>query len=262
MTAFLSALWIEALKMRRSKVLPITSAAFMTFPLIDGLFMFIMKDPEQARALGLISVKAQMMAATARWADFFQVLLLGTGIVGAVLFAFITAWVFGREYTDRTVKELLALPTPRSTIVAAKFVLIALWIMILSLVVYVLSLGIGSWVGMPGWSPELARSTLVAMLLTVLLTLLLMPFVAWFASVGRGYMPPLGWTFFMMALAQIAGVLGWGDWFPWAVPGLLSNINGVRTEPLPLHCYVVVLVAFVIGTAATFLWWLRADQAR
>ena len=262
MTAFLSALWIEALKMRRSKVLPIASAAFMTFPFIDGLFMFILKDPERARALGLISVKAQMMATTTRWADFFQVLLLGTGIVGAVLFAFITAWVFGREYTDRTVKELLALPTPRSTIVAAKFVLIALWIMVLSLVVYVLSLAIGSWVGMPGWSPELGRSTFGAMLLIVLLTLLLMPVVAWFASVGRGYLPPLGWTFFMMALAQIAGVLGWGDWFPWAVPGLLSNINGVRTEPLPLHSYVVVLVAFALGTAATFLWWLRADQAR
>ena len=105
MTAYpIPLLGSRLLKLRRSKVLPITAAAFLAFPFIDGLFMFIMKDPEQARSLGLISVKAQMMAATADWNIYFQVLLLGTGIVGAILFAFITAWIFGREYTDRAVQ--------------------------------------------------------------------------------------------------------------------------------------------------------------
>jgi hypothetical protein len=31
--------------------------------------------------------------------------------------------VFGREYSDRTVKDLLALPIPRTLVVAAKFIL-------------------------------------------------------------------------------------------------------------------------------------------
>jgi ABC-2 type transport system permease protein len=99
-------------------------------------------------------------------------------------------------------------------------------------------------------------------MLVALLTFMLMPFVAWFASVGRGYLPPLGWAFLTMALAQIAIVLGWGDWFPWSVPGLPSSLNGPRAEPIGMHSYVVVLLVFVAGIAATFAWWQSADQAR
>jgi hypothetical protein len=49
-------------KARRSKVSLLTAAGFSLFPIIDGLFMFILKDPERARAMGLISVKAQLTA--------------------------------------------------------------------------------------------------------------------------------------------------------------------------------------------------------
>jgi ABC-2 type transport system permease protein len=261
MNAFLSALWAEALKARRSKVSLLTVTAFSIFPIIDGLFMFILKDPERARAMGLISVKAQITAAVADWPTYFQVLLLGTAIAGAILFAFITAWVFGREYSDHTAKELLALPTPRGVIVAAKFVLTALWILGLTLMVFVIGLGIGKAVDIPGWSLELVWTSFWSLMLIALLTFMLMPFVAFFASVGRGYLPPLGWAFLTMALAQIASALGWGDWFPWSVPGLLSSLNGPRAEPIAAHSYMVVLLAFIVGAVATFAWWQSADQA-
>lgn len=262
MKAFLSAFWAEALKARRSKVSLLTVAAFLIFPIIDGLFMFILKDPERARGMGLISVKAQITAGVADWPTYFQVLLLGTAIGGAILFAFTTAWVFGREFSDHTVKEILALPTPRGVIVGAKFVLTALWMLGLTLMIFVIGLGIGKAVDIPGWSPGLAWSSFWSLMLIALLTFMLMPFVALFASVGRGYLPPLGWAILTMALAQIAIVLGWGDWFPWAVPGLLGSLNGPRAEPIEMHSYVVVLLAFVAGIAATFAWWQSADQAR
>jgi ABC-2 type transport system permease protein len=262
MNAFLSALWAEALKARRSKVSLLTAAGLSILPIVDGLFMFILKDPERARAMGLISVKAQITAAVADWPTYFQVLLLGTAIGGAILFAFITAWVFGREYSDHTVKELLALPTPRGVIVSAKFALTALWMLGLTLMVFMMGLGIGAIVDIPGWSPELVWASLGSLMLMALLTFMLMPFVALFASVGRGYLPPLGWAFVTMASAQIAAVLGWGDWFPWSVPGLLGSLNGPRTEPIAAHSYMMVSLAFISGAVATFAWWRSADQAR
>ncbi|MBN1810562.1 MAG: ABC transporter permease [Anaerolineae bacterium] len=262
MSAFLSALWAEALKARHSKISILTVAAISLFPVIDGLFMFILKDPERARSMGLISVKAQITAAVADWPTHFGILVLGMAIAGAVLFAIITAWVFGREFSDHTAKELLALPTPRGIIVAAKFVLTALWILGLTLVVFVIGLGVGVLVDIPGWSFDLAWTSFRSLMLAALLTFMLMPCVAFFASVGRGYLPPVGWAFLTMALAQIASALGWGDWFPWAVPGLLSSLNGTPAGPIALHSYVVVLLAFVAGVAATFAWWRSADQAR
>src|SRR5439155_15263333 len=142
MNSFLAALWAEGLKARRSKITPLTASGFLILPLIGGLFMIILKNPEQARAMGLLSTKAQLTAGVADWPTFFDMLSQGVAIGGAILFAFITAWVFGREFSDHTAKELLALPTPRRVIVCAKFVLIALWTLVLAALVFVVGLAV------------------------------------------------------------------------------------------------------------------------
>ena len=263
MNAFFAAFWAETLKTRRSKVSLLTAAGILLLPIVSGLFMVILKNPDQARAMGLISVKAQLVAGVADWPTFFSMLTQGTAIGGGFLFAIITAWVFGREFVDHTAKELLALPTPRAVIVSAKFVLIALWIVGLTLVIiFGIGVGIGTAVNIPGWSIELVWTSFWRLMIIAFLNFMLMPFVALFASVGRGYLPPLGWAFLTLALAQIAGVLGWGDWFPWTVPALLSGMAGPSAEQIGIHSYIVVLLAFVAGIIATFAWWQSADQAR
>jgi ABC-2 type transport system permease protein len=94
------------------------------------------------------------------------------------------------------------------------------------------------------------------------LTIALLPFVALLASSGRGYLPAFGWTVLTVALAQIAAVTGWGDWFPWSVPALFSGAAGPRAALLGPHSYVIVLLASLVGLAATFHWWRTADQTR
>ena len=115
MKASLAAFWAETLKARRSKASLLTVIVFVLFPLVSGLFMVILKDPQAAQSMGLISVKAQLVAGTADWPTFFDMLLQAMAMGGSILFAFIMAWVFGREFSDRTAKELLALPTPRAS---------------------------------------------------------------------------------------------------------------------------------------------------
>ncbi len=261
-TNFASALWVETLKMRRSKVPLFTSIGFFILPLAGGLFMIILKDPEAAKSMGLISTKAQITVGTADWSAFFNMLAQGTAIGGAILFAIVTTWVFGREFSDHTVKELLALPTSREATVTAKFVIIAVWTLLLTLVTYVVGLIVGVLVSIPGWSSELFRTSILDVLGSTLLNMLLLPYVALFASIGRGYLPPFGWTILTVALAQIAIVTGWGDWFPWAVPGLFSEAAGPREELLGIHGYLIALFAAVIGLSATYYWWRSADQTK
>jgi ABC-2 type transport system permease protein len=262
MNPLLSAFWAETLKARRSKISVLTAAGFSILPLIAGLFMIILKDPERARAMGLISAKAQLTGGVADWPTFFGILTQGAAIGGGILLAIITAWVFGREFSDRTAKELLALPTPRVVIVGAKFVLTGLWALGLTLLIFVIGLGVGTTVDIPGWSIELEWTSFWSLITIAALTWMLMPFVALFASAGRGYLPPLGWAFFTVTLAQISAVLGWGDWFPWAVPALLSGMAGPSAEQIGMHSYVLVSVTFITGIAATIAWWQRADQTR
>lgn len=262
MNSFSSALWAEALKMRRSKVPLFTAIGFSIAPLMGGLFMIILKDPEAARSMGLISTKAQLVAGVADWPTFFNILAQAVAVGGAILFAIVTAWVFGREFSDRTAKELMALPTPRETIVSAKFVVIAVWTLALTIFIFLIGLLVGTLVDIPGWSQELLRSASTDVLGAAVLTISLLPFVALFAGLGHGELPPIGWTVLTVVLAQIAAVTGWGDWFPWSVPALFSGAAGPRADLMGVHSYVIVLIASALGTAATFYWWRNADHTK
>jgi ABC-2 type transport system permease protein len=262
MNNFPAALWTETLKMRRSKVPLFTAIGFSIVPLVGGLFMIILKDPEAAKSMGLISAKAQLMAGVADWTAFFNIIAQAVAVGGAILFAIVTAWIFGREFSDRTAKELMALPTSRETIIGAKFVVVAIWTFALSLFVFGFGLVIGKWVVIPGWSTELLRTAFVDILGSAVLTIMLLPFVALAASMGRGYLPAFGWTIFTVAMAQIAAVTGWGDWFPWSIPALFSGAVGPRVEQLGLHSYMIITLSGLIGLAATFYWWRNADQTR
>ena len=257
-----AALFAETLKMRHSKVPLFTAIGFFLLPLVGGLFMIIVKDPQAAQSMGLISSKAQITMGTADWPAFFNLLTQGTAIGGAILFAIITTWSFGREFSDRTVKELLALPTSREATVTAKFIVIAVWTLVVTVLMFLVGLVVATLVAIPGWSGELLGSAIVDVLGSTLLNMMLLPYVALLASTGRGYMLPFGWTILTVALAQIAIITGWGDWFPWAVPGLFSGAAGPRAELLGTHGYVVVFIASLLGLAATFYWWRNADQTR
>ena len=262
MNFLIPSLWTEMLKMRRSKVPLVSAIGFSMAPLAGGLFMVILKDPEAARAMGLISAKAQLMVGGADWPAYFGFLSQAIAAGGMVLFSIITIWVFGREFSDHTVKELLALPTPREAIVTAKFIVITLWSLIVTLFIIGIGFVVGTLVVLPGWSGELVRTVFIDNLGAAVLTIPLMSFVALLASTGRGYLLPFGWTIFTLFLANISAIMGWGGWFPWAVPGLFSGMAGSRAEFIGPHSYAAVIITSLIGLAATFYWWRNADQTR
>jgi len=262
MKTFLAALWAETLKMMRSKVPLFTALGFSLAPLMGGLFMIIMKDPERAREMGLLSSKAQLVMDVAEWRTYFGLLAQATAIGGMILFSVITSWVFGREFTDRTAKDLMALPTSREKIVSAKLIVISAWVILLTILIFGIGLAVGALVDIPGWTNDLAAQSFLDVLGTAALTLLLMSPVAYFATMGRDYLPPLGWAILSIFLSQIVAATGWGDWFPWSVPALFSGVVGPRSEQLGMHSYILVLLASLAGLFATFWQWRNADQTK
>jgi len=184
LNGFLPALWAESLKARRSNVPLIASLGLTLAPLMDGLFMFIMKDPARAREMGLLSVKAQLVMSVADWVTFFNVLTQAMAVGGAIVFSILTAWIFGREFSDRTAKDLMALPTSREKIVTAKMIIVLAWVFATSLWFFVIGLAVGGLVNIPGWTNQLARQSFADVLLTAVMTLLLMTPVAFIASIG------------------------------------------------------------------------------
>ena len=259
-----AAVSVELLKARRSSVPWGIAAGFSMFPIVGGLFMLILKDPARARQLGLLGAKAQLAAGTADWPTFVALISQAVAIGGAVLFAFLFAWLFGREFADRTVRDLVACPTSRSAVVIAKVAVGSVWSMAIIgwtlLLALAIGLGIDALVGLPGWSGDVVLHGLAGAAAAAVLTIGLQTFTAFFAGVGRGYIPGLAWAVLAIFLAQVLAALGWGAWFPWSVPALVSGMAGADAEAVSAGGVAIVAVTASAGLLATLLWWQRADQ--
>jgi ABC-2 type transport system permease protein len=260
MSGLAAALWTETLKFRRSKAPWLSALGFSLAPLVGGLFMVILKDPQLARRMGLLATKAEITTGVADWPTYFGLLAQATAVGGAFLFGLIFIWVFGREYSDRTAKDLLALPTARGAIVLAKFIVAGCWSAGLVVWIYVLGLGIGSAIVLPGGSVGLALSAAGTIALVAGLTLLLTTPVALAASAGRGYLSPIGFLLLAAFLSQVLAVLGWGPYFPWSVPALASGAAGAGAQVLGAGSYLLVVFTGIAGLVGTLAWWQFADQ--
>lgn len=248
---------IEWKKFFKSK-LPLTGLlAFSLLPFAAGFFMFVLKDPELAENLGVISTKAQILG-IASWSSYLDLLAQAISIGGLFVFGFSTAWIFGREYSDQTIKDLLALPIPRSVIVLSKFTVVFLWCCILSVAVFITSLIVGYFVELPGSSLNVLLQGIETFIISSLLTISLSTPVAFFASVGRGFLPPLTFIIIAVVFSQLIAAIGYGEFFPWSIPALASGITGVPIlNPVSI---VIVILMSLLGILATTAWWKYADQ--
>jgi ABC-2 type transport system permease protein len=252
-------LWIEARKAVRSRLPWFTAAGALVIPLGIAFLIFVATHPKIAQKLGLVSAKANLMAyATTGWPTYLglQAMMIAAG--GFFLFCLVFCWVFGREFTDGTLKDMLAVPVARGSIVLAKFIVAAAWSAALALLIFITGLVAGALTRLPQASASvLLQGSLTVVVTTVLTITVVLPF-AFLASVGRGYLLPLGLAILALMLANLATILGWGEVFPWAVPGLYAQ----GKDYLSPISYLIVILTGVLGMIATHLWWKYADQNR
>jgi ABC-2 type transport system permease protein len=259
-TDLVTALGVELLKVRRSRLPWVTALAFTVAAAVGGFFMFVLQDPARARSLGLLGAKAQLGGGTADWPGYFALLAQTVAVGGALIFGLVVIWLFGREFSDRTAKDLLALPTSRSAIVGAKFALCGGWFLLLTLQVYLLGLLIGAALHLPGWSAGTAAVALGRLLATGVMAGALMLPLGLAASAGRGYLIGVAVLFVIVFAAQVVAVVGYGRWFPWSVPAIYSGTAGPDEPPVGPPGFLLVALVGVAAIGATVAWWRRADQ--
>lgn len=252
-------LWIEFRKALRSRMPLWTALAACFFPLGIAFLLFVARNPEISRKLGLASAKANLVAyAATDWLSYLSMIGQMVASGGFFLLVFAASWVFGREFADGTVKDLLAVPVSRSSILLAKFIVLGAWSALHTVLIFVTSLGMGALLRLPGCSLELLWQSCGMIALTACLaTSVALPF-AFFASIGHGYLLPIAAAIFAMVLTNLIIVLGWGEFFPWSVPLLYAQ----NKESLPAASFWIVLLTGILGLGSTLLWWLRADQNR
>lgn len=247
---------VEWWKLKRSPV-TVTATALMVILL-------------PAMALGFYSVAQQ--GGTGPLAQKAGAFLIGEGwegylgavdqIAAAAMFlgtGFVVAWTFGREHTDRTFPSLFALPVSRTSIAGAKFLVLAGWITLLSLLVVAVSLGIGVAAGVGPIQTAVIGPALLRLLAISLSTSMLSLTIGLVASVGRGYLPAVGALILIVVAAQMSVLFGIGGWFPFAIPGLIA-VSGSEGAPVLIPMQIALVpVATAVGLSFTVRWWRRAE---
>jgi ABC-2 type transport system permease protein len=259
---FTRVLATEFLKLRRSKVTWLTLVALSLGPLGIGLMMWIVSDPGRAAHLGLLGQKADLSGLTATWPSLFSMMTTVIGTGGLLLLAFIVAYIFGREYSEGTAKNLLALPVARHWFVTAKLAVAAVWWMLLTLAILAETLVIGFALQLPDFTVGLAATSIGHALTAAAISYLLAPIVAWIATLGRGYMAPLGFALVMLLLGNLFSKTGWAEWFPWSIVPLLVGSLGSAVGSPATGSLVVVALTFLVGAAATVAQMRYADNTQ
>ncbi len=253
----------EILKNRGSRITWVTFIAFSLAPLFGGVFMFLMKDNGIDGLSGAFKSKAVLMSFEANWDSYLGLLSQAVGVGGVLIFGFVASWLFGREYSEGTVKDLLSLPISRAKILNAKFIYYTIWCLVLVLSNLFLGMLIGFLLRLPGWDSVMFIDNIQVYFLTTFMIILLNTPIAFFAIVGKGFMTPLGIVAILLVLAQIIGALGLGRYFPWAVPGIYSGSGGADLKSgLNLLSYFIILITGIMGYFSTILWWKYSDQTK
>lgn len=246
---------VEALKLRRSRVVLIATLALVFAPaaMARGFLAATERGGNDPASL-----KAQAMLPGVGWTGYLGGLMQIYATAGVVGVGIVVGWCFGREFADRTVVSLYASATPREAVARAKLALIALWATAVGLAMVIVSLllGLATGLGMPNdadW-PTAGRLTALA----VLSGLLALP-VAAAASVGRGYLPAVGALLVLIVLAQVATIAGVGDWWPWSAPALWAIGPESGMPAIPVASLLLAPAVALTGAVMTIRWWRHAE---
>ncbi len=258
MSQLVKSVWVEWYKVKKSAIVWVTIIAFALGPVMGGLIMFMLGHTDQALQGSVLIEKARMMSFEVNWPSFLSLLSQVVGVGGVLVFGFIASWIFGREYSDKTVNDLLALPTSRSTILNAKFILYVFWCLTLVIINFILGIFIGKIVGLGAL--QMTENSVVTYLITTFLVILLGTPISFFALWGQGYLVPLGFVTLTLVFSQIIGAIGYGHYFPWALPGLYSGTAGVYKEAIDGWSYFILAAVTIAGFALSHFYWNKADQ--
>jgi ABC-2 type transport system permease protein len=261
MKGFSVALYVEMSKALKSKMFWGTIIFFAFIAFMLGFLMLVAKHPEIAGNSAILSTKASFMG-KAEWSGFLGLMLQMALTLGLVGPAIVTIWVFGREYSDRVIKDLLSLPVSRLNIVLAKFVISFMWSLLLMIILFVCGILSGLVVHLDGWKSELLLKNLGVFSASSFLTILLFPVISLVTCISRGYLLPVGVTILLLIATQFMfiGVPSITPYIPWAIPGLISGVAGPFSPKPVLTSYFILGLTTIVGIGGTAAWWRYADQ--
>lgn len=253
-----AALAVEWIKFRRATTVRIATVLItLLVPAMSAGFLVVVRSDSDSA----LAIKAAALLTDVGWTGItgFSAQIMSVGALLAV--GVVVAWVFGREFTDRTFGALFAAPTSLGALASAKTLITMVWGIFVSGVAATLTLAAGALIGLgiPDADATAGAGRIAVVgALTVVLTLPL----ALVASAGRGYLPAISALLALVVITQVVVALGAGAWFPYAAPGMWSGLGGASLAEAVTPLQLLLALPIGAASAAATWWWWQTAEAR
>ncbi|BFH60119.1 ABC transporter permease [Paenibacillus azoreducens] len=238
-------LYTELLKLKRAKMFMVSliGAAAAPFMIFIGYLGYKAKNPD----------KSVMFSEVWSQTNLYTILLIGT-----LLYGVITTYLFNREYTEDTLKNLLTIPVPKSSLIVSKLVLLFFWIMILTFTSWSLILILGLFAQYEGLSAGVIVLSLKKFFVGGSLLFLLSTPTMFVAFLFKNFVPTIIFTA-VITMGNVA-LANHDDKaiFPWSAAHVIAENGFVPAYP-PFYSYVSIIATSIIGLLATMAYFKKTD---
>ena len=182
---------------------------------------------------------------------------------GILLFGYVAAYVFGREFSERTARGLLTLPVRREYFMVSKLVVVLVWVFGLGILSVVAQAGYAAILGFDGFAWKYLLSGLADAMTVTLIIAATLPVIGLLAILGHGYLVPMVFSGVAFTSSFMFLQIGWEQWYPWSMPIMIAGSGWIPREvdtEMVAASWVILLALFVGATAAILIYIDRADN--
>lgn len=246
----LNLVYCEFLKLKRSKIVIFSVLGILATPgmmFLEALQTHF-EHPDQTMSLSDI---------------YDSSLLYVMLLMNMLVYVAIAAYMFSREYTEKTLKMIMPVPVSRFDLISGKFLMLLIWTSALTFVtwaaIFIFMAVYHGIIGLDGFSLQAAGAWLIKFIFgSVLMFLTLSPFT-YIAEKTKGFVVPV---IVSAAVVMVSAALcnqKLGALYPWTASLFLVEGKIQWTGyPLPLAIGMIGIVS-LIGFIATYWYFEKED---
>ena len=179
-------------------------------------------------------------------------------LVGTMLFALITTYLFNREFEEDTLKNLLTIPVGRTQLVLSKLLILIVWIEIIMVYSFFMVILLGFIGGFEGFQTNLLLFFFKKYIFTGFLLYLLTPVITLITILFRTYIPSIAFSIFATLATLVIMNSKYIALYPWSIPVSMTMNNQQLEYPI-LISWLIIIGVFIISLAITLIYFNKID---
>jgi len=221
---------------------------------MEDIRILIADDEKEIRELlRKVLERERYRAETAADVNLYASLLTGIPLYGVA-----AAWLYSREYTEDTLKNLLTIPVSRTGLLLSKLALLFLWILTLAVTAWALTLTLGLLGGFGGLSASLLLASFKQFTGAAALLFALCTPVICIALAMRHLVPAMIFSIAVTMVTVMGSTSEYKGLIPWSAA--FDLVNGTLLPVYPaLYSYVSIAATSIAGLAAALIHFERTD---